>query len=178
MHAFIDDGLELWTRKFIARQIWRFHGEYDAGDLLSEAWLVLDRVTKKYGDMAVNHIMALYKISLVNQFHRLASHARRRDDEVDISEAFDVPSPNDSILVLLVEAPPEIREAIATLLDVDPSLLTDQPTARRETLDQRFHRIIDAAPSDIATKIKNFLRDGGYVFDINCRENSHVQITH
>jgi len=178
MKAFIDDGLELWTRKFIARSVWRFHGEYDGDDLLSEAWLVLDRVTKKYGSIATNHLMALYKISLVNQFHRLAARNKYRELNADIDEAIDVAAPDNSILALLVEAPPEIRDAIAALLDADPALLTDQPAARRETLDQRFYRIIEDAPHDIATRIKNFLRDSGYVLHINCHENSHVKITH
>lgn len=163
MNAFIDSGLEIWTRKFISRSLWRFHGEYDDGDLLSEAWLVLDRVTKKYGDIAVNHLMAIYKISLSNQFHRLAARGMHRENLVDIGEASDVRTPHDSILELMVEAPPEIRDAIAALLDASPAMLTDQPSSRRETLDQRFHRIIENAPPNIATRIKNFLHDIEYV---------------
>lgn len=162
MHAFMDKGLEIWTRKFIARSIWRFHGEYDDGDLFSEAWLVFNRVYKKYGNIAIRHFMAIYKIALLNQFHRLASRNRYRENFIDIGEVGDFEISRNSILDILVEAPPEIRDAIVALMEVSPTLLTDHPSARRETLDQRFHRIIDGAPDDIATRIKNFLHDVEY----------------
>ena len=166
MQAFFDKGGELWTRKFIRRSLWRFYDEYDEGDLLSEAWFVFDRVVKKYGDRSIEHIMALYKTSLANQFHRLATQNRYRENLCDLSEAEGVEATSDPIVMCLVRAPNDVRDALAVLLNTDPALLINEPSpgrARRETYDERFHRIIDGAPKDIATKIRDFLREGEYV---------------
>jgi len=163
MHAFTERGIDLWTRKFISQSVWRFHGEFDEGDLLSEAWLVFDRVAKKYGDKTIKHFMALYQRSLINQFHRLAAQNQYRENLCDLDAVMEMETPSKPIVAVLAGAPSDVRDAVAELLDTDPALLAEQPARRRETYDERFHRVLDNAPKDIATKIRDFLRGDDYV---------------
>lgn len=167
MHAFTEKGVQLWTRKICAQSVWRFYGEYDADDLMSEAWLVFDRVAKKYGDITIKHFMSLYQKSLINQFHRLAKQSRYRENLCDIDDAMSLETPAKTIVAMLADAPPDVRDAIIALMEADPVLLAEHPRRRRETYDERFHRIIENAPKDIATKIRDFLRSDDYVTCVN-----------
>ena len=76
--AFLDKGMEGWTRKFLSRQLWRVEGTYEFDDLLSEAWLVLDKVSRKYTDVTEKHLMSLYQRSLSNRMHDLANEVTRK----------------------------------------------------------------------------------------------------
>ena len=164
---FIDEGLAAWTDRFIRQNVWRMRGEYDAGDLLSEAWIVLDRVTARYGCESKRHLMSLYKTSMVNRFHRLAAKASGADVVDAASETLDeMQSDSDGMLRMLTDAPPHIADAIGKLLDVDPRLLT-APSGlnRRETWDERLCRVLQTDNRKIASEIKYFLRGDEYVRD-------------
>ena len=164
---FLDEGMEGWTRKFIARNAWRVGGLYEFDDLLSEAWLVLDKVSRKYTDVSDKHLMALYQRSLYNRFHDLAWENSRKSF---VEFGYSTDSQDESSFDRL-EAPPEITdsEMLAKVIDVGGvvaecyiAVIEGKISADsgRETHNQRFDRALELpAGTNSARQFRDFLRD-------------------
>jgi len=80
--VFLDDGCDAWTRSTIRKHLWRMKSRLEFDDLYSEAWLVFDKVSRRYTDIADKHLMAIYKTSLVNRLFDLARDCSKHTDRL------------------------------------------------------------------------------------------------
>lgn len=65
--------IEAWTKKYIGKNLWRFHNLYGFYELMSEAYIKFDVCKRKYALVRdAPHFMRLYQVTLTNHFHDLA----------------------------------------------------------------------------------------------------------
>jgi hypothetical protein len=66
--------IEGWTANHVNKNLWKVKRLYDRADLMQEAYLVFDRVAKKYPDLETgSQFMALYKMAWSNQMINFAN---------------------------------------------------------------------------------------------------------
>lgn len=121
---FRGSAFEGWTVKYIAKNLWRMHGQMDFNDMMQEAIVVFLRVHKQYKDRIQNraHLMRLYQISLVNEFNDLARKTGRFN-EVHVTLTDDSPALDEiatcewspEILTKLKCAPAEIKRLLKSV---------------------------------------------------------------
>jgi len=111
-----------WTSKFIKRNMWRFHGQLDADDLWQELLIVFLRVKKRYQDVEAKHLMALFKISVLN---RVNSMSRRYVPFEENSSDIGIADTHDEWLELgaaLSFAPTDMQDLVMQLFSDYASL--------------------------------------------------------
>ena len=164
---FLDSGMEGWTKMFIQKNLWRVEDRYEFDDLISEAWLVLDKVSKRYIDVSEKHLMALYKRSFSNRLHDLATESSRsRFVEFGFNSTDEFPDPADltpaprsvcdsKMLSLVIESGELISSAYEVVLT---GKLKDIP-GERESHNQIFDRVLQRPEgTKSALKFRDFLR--------------------
>lgn len=163
--AFLDDGMERWTIRYISKNLWRMHGRYEFDDLMSEAWLVFDKVSRKYIDVSERHLMSLYSRSLANRLHDLARESTKadfvdtdwsgNDDPLAFDEFAEAGSVN-SIAAKAIDAGEVVAQVYcaATTGKLDAALI---PSG--ESYDRRFDRTLGLPQgTQSAQKFREFLR--------------------
>lgn len=168
-HPWIEPSIEAYTRKFVSQHLWRFHDDYEYNDLVSEAWIVLDKVASKYGDITIKHLMALYKTSLFHRFCRLATESRYRENQNSADElmediAFHPVAPGD-FHRCLINAPKDIKRSLSILIE-DPGCIVGQ----RQYRGDGFKRLT----RDAALRAK--LKSEGVVEGVNWRHKPASRI--
>ncbi len=152
-----------WASRYCSRQVWRLHNQFDLDDLLQEAWIVFDRVERKYTDVTDRQLMALYKISMVNHIHSLARKTRKLENEIP---GFDLHSDDSGqgLDQMLVDDTCTGSEFICRALDSSPLALAavrailaaDRPILVKDAeLDRHLNL---PAGTNSATALREFLR--------------------
>lgn len=136
----------------------------DADELIQEAWFVLNRICTKYADATIAQTVALYKRSLLNEFHRLADKSSRTlpsasedDDDVD---GYEIPTPAspDTILDAVMRAPRDMRHALECIITADSCDITNErKSANRLSYNEMFSALTGGNPT-IATEMREYLR--------------------
>lgn len=162
-----------WTKKFIARNMWRCDAIYDFNDHLNDCYLIFMKIAEYYPRVVEErHFMALYKTSVINAMHDKSRYRRIQKEVIqetslDVSELYTGRigelSNSGYLLALLAEAPEELRQAIH-LLATDPgALLTEEPDGKHENLNMKlrrllgFDKMIQEVKYDFVTALKELL---------------------
>lgn len=139
------------------RNVWRFHGQLTIDDLVQEAYLIYDKVRKKYETQNDRHFIALFKRVLSGKFHDLAKGCSRISKlHAAEDQGWDRPMvPREPVgeldnggamMVLLKEMPDELKGLLAALLSdlddfVEVPLLSRGGLRKRETTRGRSKRL-------------------------------------
>lgn len=129
--------IEGYVVNFISRELWKVQATMERGDLIQEAWLVFDRVEKKYPGVDAPHFMALFKTAWSRHFTDLANAdtkqrtamvpitARKDDEGQDMAIREPVGDlENDGVLAtLLRQAPREVLTVLQLFLSAPQELL-------------------------------------------------------
>jgi len=119
--------LQRWLKSHIANNCWRVrHRGWTAEDCWQEAWIVFDRVIRRYGDVTIKHAMSLYQTSFSRHIKRVAQ-ARSMDGDVDMqSVSIDeedgvgedqLPAAQMNCLqAVMLEAPDDIRQMLEVII--------------------------------------------------------------
>ncbi len=166
---FLDEGMEGWTRQFIGKNLWRTKSQHDFEDLMNEAWIVFDKVSKKYADCTEKHLMALYKRALSNRIHDLAYEATRREF-VDVNWSQDEEASLDNFEAPKQTTNSELLQKVAEAGEIVSKVFTAAHNGKlkpkplrggvRETFNERFDRVLDLPTgTNSAHQFRQFLRE-------------------
>lgn len=117
-------SIEIWSRKFVRRNLWRCDWLHSFDDCMQDAQMVFLRIGKTYPKVSAAQFMALYMRSLENHFNNRASKVQRQcnarvQTSKDVSEWTDGrigETTNAGYLqALLDEAPAELKMALEVI---------------------------------------------------------------
>lgn len=185
--VYLDEGMRGWIARTARKEYWRVASSYELSDLIQDGYLCYAKCRNAYalaapapGHTALNtdtptplqrsHFASLVKTAFVNHIMTLSSRNAARHESV-MSELLGDDSPGTlekllpsqpeeaSLLVLLAQAPTEIKEVIEKLVQdgaeagsfLRSRLFQDQGRLRRgrtqirETTKERWKRILGDA---------------------------------
>lgn len=142
---------EAFSRKFVAKNLWRVAPEFDFEDLMQEAYVVFLVVQRRYPQVVdAKHFMALFHTSLRNHVHKLATKRTQRPDHVlDDAEARIFAIETDDFIgemevqMLLEDAPIPVRAYVERLLEAEERPQYEVKDGVRETSRQFMARIAE-----------------------------------
>jgi hypothetical protein len=124
-----------WAAKFIAKNRWRCEAIYEFDDLMNDAYLIFRHIKASYPLVSEpSHIMALFKVAMINEFNDKAKYKQRKyTAEVSYEEIIiktedmnwkllDTLGENNNeglLRIILSELPPEVRMALEVFNDAE-----------------------------------------------------------
>lgn len=173
----IDDGVRGWIFKTATKNYWRLAGWYDLEDLIQDGFMHFYRIRERYADVKdPPHLMSLFKRCYENHITDLANRRTRTPELLFIDLA-----PPDSpeydaldylggieeeigpLLVLLRQAPSEVREVFELFLTDSGLSKLSGPTLRfdglRETFNEKLCRLLRKDPDhcNVLDVVRSFL---------------------
>ena len=177
----IDDGVRGWIFKTAMKNYWRMASWYDFEDLIQDGFLHFYRVRERYKDVKDKpHLMRLFQTCYRNHIHDLANKRTRTPEHlfVDLitpdSSEYDVLDRLKGIeeeigplLVLLRQAPSEVREVLELFLTDSGLCKLSGPTLRfdnaRETFNAKLCRLLgkNSERCDVLGSVRVFFSEQG-----------------
>ena len=157
----MDEGARKWLYKYSNKNFWRVSAWIDYDDLIQDGYGEYYEVLKRYPQATErSHIMRLFQLCFRSKIEDLVRANTKQVDDArsDLVETIDSPAmiiPDFSNLhALLIKAPNTIKEALALLADEKAREELSKPfirydNGRRETLNERFCRLMGRDPSSI-----------------------------
>jgi hypothetical protein len=166
-----DGPIKNWAGTFIASNRWRCDVIHDFEDLLQEAWVLFDKLSKYYPVDTPQHFMALFKRALSNSFHDHARYTMRKRnyrnsyEGIKFSRRILGEATNNGYLnALIAETSDNVRNALAAFDDpVTCAALRMRGRKRgkmreHENLNGRLRRVTGAPEGcDLVKGIKRLL---------------------
>lgn len=159
-----EGSIEGWAKRYSLMNAWRVAPQYDADDLMSEAWLLFCKL-KDYYPAVVDapHFMRLFTISFRNLIIRFADTRTKRHEtamvttESDESTVIDVADDSNQfdeleMTLLIQEAPKELQALFKKVFRQDQ--YRKQPNGTRETHAQRGERLLNEHRGYVASEGK------------------------
>jgi hypothetical protein len=131
--------VEGYTVNFLKKNFWRVQAHMEYQDAVQEAQLLFIHLKRKYGCLDTpQHFMALYKVSLTNEFHELANRNSKWKQEVSDSQIVDVEdfnyvdtmmnvagdADNEGMLhVMIQQAPEEVKQVLRLFVETPIEVL-------------------------------------------------------
>ncbi len=156
-----EGPIKAWAIKQISKNRWRCDSIHEFDDLLQDAFELFLKVCSYYPRVVeAPHFMALYKVSLLNQFHTQARYMQRKGErhvntQVDVSElCIDTSGDrnNGYLQVLLAQAPEEVKLALSIMGRHGHAL-------RGEDTNEQLCRILDYGGFDFVNAVHALLMD-------------------
>lgn len=140
-----SDSIEIWSRKFIRRNLWRCDWLHSFEDLMQDAYMVFLYIGRSYPNVSPAQFMALYKRSMENKLNDRASKKQRQrgarvDTSKDVSELADGrigETTNAGYLQALLDAAPAELKMALEVIAQNPDELWDGPD-----LNEQLRRIL------------------------------------
>ena len=131
--------IEGYTCNFMKKNFWRVQAHMEYTDAMQEAKLLFLKLKHKYGSMDTpQHFMAIYKVSLVNEFNEIAIRDGKYRNEVSDSQILDTEdfnyadimmnvtgdTDNEGMLRIMVQqAPSEVKQVLKLFVDTPIEVL-------------------------------------------------------
>jgi DNA-directed RNA polymerase specialized sigma24 family protein len=154
---FLDEGMVNWIRATARKNHWRVSRWYRYEDLVQDGMMCYARCRARYTQFPTRrptrsqkkHFMALVKTAFTRHIHNIA---RKKSTDVlaeDLaafawSEALGSSEPDAPLLVLLLQAPKEIKDLFVVLATDTSSFL--KIGGVRETTNEHIGRLLGTSP--------------------------------
>lgn len=162
--------VEGYVNNYLRVQFWRVAQSMEWNECINEAWLVWDRVCRKYPNTEPKHKMALFQRAWSNQFHNLSNVNTKNKAEITSSDVADDLDPIDlvpcsdgnqgELFVLIERAPDEVRQVALAMLDAPQDVfeLICKMIGQRKTYEAnaRLCRHIGADYCDLIGKVRRY----------------------
>jgi len=165
-----DGRFEGWTKKFVAKNMWRCEGHdrhEKFRDLMQDAYITFRHVLKNYPLVTEpKHIMSLYQRTMINEYHDKAKYRQRKcavemsletiigGEDQKLIDSLGEENNEGFLKVLISELPPEVRAFLDAFHDDEKLALFRKPVvqsrlaklaglpAKTETLNEEICRFM------------------------------------